>query len=126
MAFFAPLIAFAQGTSNFVPLANYDGSQPLKSAFESSSLSSYFSAMFKISLSVGAILAVMMLVYGGYLYMGSDMWATKQRAKQVITDAIIGLLLLVFVYLILFQINPCILQMNIFQLGESTKNGQCS
>ena len=119
VAVFLPLVTLAQSTqSQFVPLANYQGSRQFQSAFRATSLSQYLNALFQISLSVGAILAVVMIVYGGYLYMGSDMWANKQKAKQVITDAIIGLLLLLAIYLILFQIDRNILSLKITSLGN--------
>lgn len=59
-------------------------------------------------------MAVLRIAYGGYLYMGSaDMWGNKQQAKETIGDAIIGLLLLFAVYLILNQINPNLLNLNV-------------
>jgi hypothetical protein len=121
-----PRLVFAQGNNGgFVPLADYSGSR-LQQSFGSPDLSSYLNSLFQLSLSVGAILAVVMLVYGGYLYMGSDMWATKQRAKQVITDAVIGLLVLLGIYLILYQINPCILSLHIGGgLNIGTSNSAC-
>lgn len=104
------------GTTSFVPLACYSGSPLLTSALNSGSLPDYINTVFKIVLSVGAILAVLRIAYGGYLYMGSaDMWGNKQHAKEIIGDAIIGLLLLFAIYLILDQINPCLLNLNVLQ-----------
>jgi hypothetical protein len=60
------------------------------------------------------MLAVLRIAYGGYIYMGSaDMWGNKQQAKEIIGDAIIGLLLLFAIYLILYQINPNLLNLNV-------------
>lgn len=113
--------------AQIVPLANYENSS-LKPMFGANDLSQYLNALFQFSLSIGAILAVIMIVYGGYLYMGSDMWATKQKAKQKITDAVIGLLLLLGIYLILYQINPCILSLQIggWNIGGSSGVSGCS
>ena len=88
-------------------------------------LSSMLSAAFSMALSVGAILAVLRIAYAGYLYMGqADMWSTKGHAKEVFTNAIIGLLLLFGVWLILNQINPDILQLNVFRnLGAGSTGG---
>jgi hypothetical protein len=59
-------------------------------------------------------MAVLRIAYGGYLYMGSaDMWGNKQQAKEAIGDAIVGLLLLFAIYLILNQINPNLLNLNV-------------
>ena len=73
----------------------------------------FLNALFKASLAVGAILAVLRIVYGGYLYMTTDVWSKLEDAKRVLSDAVIGLLLLLAIWLILNQINPHILDLNI-------------
>lgn len=102
-------------TTGFVPLACYNGSalQNLYSTQGDKPLANFFNKLFAFSLSIGAILAVVMIVYGGYLYMFKDSFASKLNAKEKITNAVIGLLLLLGVYLILYQINPEILNLNI-------------
>ena len=102
------------GAPTFVPLASYKRSPGIDQAFHQTGLASYINNIFKIALSIGAILAVLRIAYGGYLYMGSaDMWGNKQQAKEAIGDAVIGLLLLFAIYLILYQINPNLLNLNI-------------
>jgi hypothetical protein len=87
-------------------------------------LASFFNNAFTLALSAGAILAVLRLAYAGWLYMGAaDMWGSKQKAKDAIFNAILGLLLLIGIYIILFQINPCLLNLNVlqsFQGGSSS------
>ena len=102
-------------SSGFIPLACYSKSPLIQNAFNSTDgLPAYINNVFKIVLSVGAIAAVLRIAYGGYLYMGSaDMWGNKQQAKEAISDAIIGLLLLFAIYLILNQINPNLLNLNV-------------
>ena len=69
--------------------------------------------LFTFGLSVGAMLAVLRIAYAGWLYMGSaDMWSKKGEGIAVFQDAILGLLLLLGVWLILFQINPDILNLD--------------
>jgi len=98
----------------FVTLANYASSSQIAQAYRSKlSLAPLINNTFKIILSVGAMLAVLRIAYGGYMYMGSaDMWGNKQTAKEIVSNALIGLILLFGIYLILFQINPCILNLN--------------
>ncbi len=67
---------------------------------------------FQIAISLGAILAMLRIGFAGYLYMGSDMFTDKTHAKEVFRDAIIGLLLLLAIWLILYQINPDILTLS--------------
>ncbi|HEY4487290.1 MAG TPA: hypothetical protein VI483_00830 [Candidatus Paceibacterota bacterium] len=99
---------------NFVSLACYKGT-PLADVYQSNSLPKFLSALFTVALSVGGIIAVIRLVVAGYHYMGSDMWSSKGKAKEIIQDVVFGLLLLLGTYLILYQINPCILNLDILQ-----------
>ncbi len=88
------------------------------------SLSSFFNSAFTMSISIGAILALFRIVWAGYLYMGSaDMWSSKQHAKDVFRDAIVGLLLLLAIWLILNLINPCILDTTVLDAGQAA--GEC-
>lgn len=105
---------FAQ-TNGFVPLADIGGSAgggKLSQIYSSGSLSGYVNSLFTFALSLGAVLAVLRIAYGGYLYMGSDSWGNKSEARKVIGGAVIGLLLLLSIWLILNQINPHILDLN--------------
>lgn len=100
----------------FVSLSGFQGEQfaPfLTGAFQSGDFASFISALFKAALSVGAILAVLQLAYAGFLYMGGDSWGTKEQAKQRIRSAVSGLILLLAIWLILNQINPNILKLDI-------------
>ena len=101
------------------------GSDPLSALFCGKSLSEMVNGLFQIALQVGAILAMLRIGYAGYLYMGSaDMWSSLQHAKDVFRDAIIGLLLLLAIYLILFQINPCILDLGVLNNGKASPGCQ--
>jgi len=113
LALAAPLIASAQGT--FVPLANSGIPPKLQAAYNSKGLGDYINQLFLIALSVGAMLAVLRLVYAGYIYMvsGIDSAASTGKAKTIIGNVVFGLFLLLGIYLILYQINPDILKLNI-------------
>lgn len=79
-------------------------------------MSAYFNALFTLAISAGAIAAVLRLAYAGYMYMGAaDMWGNKQKAKEIMGNAIVGLLLLLSIWLILRQINPDILSLKVLQ-----------
>jgi len=76
--------------------------------------------IFQLAIALGGVLAMLRIGYAGWLYMGrEDMWSTKQKAKETFRDAIIGLLILLAIWLILHQINPCILQLSILQDNSS-------
>ena len=94
--------------NNGVDLAPY-----MTKAFESTSLAPFVNAIFKASLAIGAMLAVLQLARAGFLYMGSDMWSKKEQAKHLMSDALFGLLLLLAIWLILNQINPQLLNLDV-------------
>jgi|SRR3989344_1839663 len=112
-----PLVARAQA---FAPLVD-TGANKLQGLYsDSASLTSYVSGMFKVALSVGAILAVLRIAWAGYQYMASDTsWGSKSRAKETLGDIVLGLVLLIGVALILYQINPEILNVDTFLSGFS-------
>lgn len=121
-------LMFQAGT--FVPLTgglsanNQNLAGPLSNFLTTNgSLAGFLNAAFTMTLSLGAILAVLQLARAGWLYMGAaDMWGSKQKAKEIISDAIIGLLLLIGIYIILYQINPNLLNLNVLQEFSSSSS----
>jgi len=113
--------AHAEG---FVPLAPTPSNSKLGQLYQSSTdLGGFLSILFMTALSVGAIIAVLRLAYAGYQYMTTDAWGDKLHAKQIIGDVVLGLLLLLGVWLILKQINPQILQLDVLKsIGPGTIN----
>lgn len=102
--------------SGFKPLADSQNAPMLAGFYQSQDLPGLINAVFKLALSVGAILAVLRLAYAGFLYMGAaDMWGEKAQAKEIIRNAIVGLLLLMSIYIILYQINPDIVSLNVLK-----------
>ena len=67
----------------------------------------YISAIYKWSLTAIAIVAVIMIMIGGLMWMLAGGNETRiSQAKKRMQDAVIGLLLLVFLHTILSLINP--------------------
>lgn len=106
----------------FVPLAPTPANSKLGVLYGSSNLADFLSKLFAAALSIGAILAVLRLGYAGYVYMTSDAWNSKHHAKEVIGDVVLGLLLLLSVYLILWQINPDILRLDFLRNINQTQS----
>ncbi len=101
-------------TTEFVPLECYPSGSKLAGLFSTSgSLTGYLNTIFKAAISIGAILAVIRLAYAGYIYMGGDMWGNKERAKEIIRNVFLGILLLLSIFIILFQINPNLLNLTV-------------
>ncbi|MBI5457616.1 hypothetical protein HY971_02740 [Candidatus Kaiserbacteria bacterium] len=108
--YFVLMPTIVHAASDFVPLAQTPGGSKLGQLYSSQDFSGFINGLFKFAIAIGAIAAVLRLVYAGYLYMGqSDMWSHKGEAKTIIADVTLGLLLLLSIYLILYQINPDIL-----------------
>ena len=103
----------------FIALSGLEGpnfSTFLTKAFsEGSTMTTAVNALFKATIAVGAMLAVLQLARAGFMYMGGESWGTKETAKQIMRQAVMGLLILISVWIILNQINPNLLDLNVFQ-----------
>ena len=94
----------------------------LQSLMTSNDLASFFNAFFKTAIVGGAMLAVQRLGYAGFMYMTTESFGNKGKAKGIIQEAVIGLMLLLSIWIILFQINPNILNLDILQ-GVRSSSG---
>ena len=109
-----PSIAFAQtgqagGTTAFQPLV-----ENVPQIGTATNLNELLNGLFILTIGGGAILAVVMIAFGGIQYMGSDSFSTKSAAKERMLNALIGLALILMSVLILGTINPAILTLNPF------------
>lgn len=94
------------GNLDYIPLeplpgVNYD---------TEASFGSLLQGIFRILIGLGGLVAVLMLVLGGVAYMTSEAVDKTQRARERITAALWGLLLLISSVLILTTINPQLLR----------------
>ncbi len=80
--------------------------------------------IFRLLISLGALIAVVTLVVGGIAYMVSEAIDKKQEAKNRMKASIYGLLLLAGSYLILNTINPDLLRINLNPGTISDPNAQ--
>ncbi len=77
-------------------------------------LAQYIGGIYTYALGISTIIAIIMVVYGGFLYliepvkeqMGIGSSKTTVTGKEIIKDAVMGLLVLYGAYFILWQINP--------------------
>ncbi|MEX0930389.1 MAG: pilin [Candidatus Paceibacterota bacterium] len=103
------LDVFAQ--DDFTPLAPLPG---IGEGEGGVGLSTYFTQMFILLLSLTTVFAVLMIVIGGLQYMTAGDSAGKvSAAKETIQNAIFGLFLAIGAWLILYTINPAILALNL-------------
>ena len=108
--FLLPSLTFA--------LTNYDVLQPIMGmpdqlAIGPTGLSDYLNTLVKVGVSLASGLAVIMIVYGGIQYTLTESVFSKEGAKKTIGNALLGLLLALTAYLILYTLNPDILSLKI-------------
>jgi hypothetical protein len=73
----------------------------------------YINIMIKIVIGLAAVLAVVMIVMGGMEYMTSELISSKESGKSKMTNAILGLIIALGAYALLYTINPDILRTKI-------------
>lgn len=71
-----------------------------------SNLANFLGQMFKFGIALAVALAVIMCIWGGIEYMTTDSWQKKSGGQKKINDSLKGLALALSSYLILYLINP--------------------
>jgi len=88
------------------PLPGFDGIYQVAS---NCPLGEYLRIMFNLLMGIAAVLAMIMIVAGGIEYMASELPSAKGDGMSKVKNAILGLLLALGAYLILYEINPNLL-----------------
>lgn len=109
-----PLVVLGQEGVRYTPLA------PIPGVTEGTTLTSLIQRIVPIAISIGAILAVLMLVIGGFQWMMSEAVGQKQAGRERVGNAIIGLLILLASVLILNTINPQLTNIGLALPGVNT------
>lgn len=73
----------------------------------------YIEGVFKLIIAIAGGLAVVMIIFGGIKYMSTDAIGGKSEARGTIENAIWGLLLVIGAWLILFTINPKLVEFDL-------------
>ena len=73
----------------------------------------YIKGVFTLIIAVAGGLAVVRIIFGGIQYMSTDAFEGKSEAKTVIENAIWGPLLAISAWLILFTINPDLIEFDL-------------
>ena len=110
MLSFAAMVTFVgvgfAGAQVYTPLVNIPGLPPNTAV----DLSMYVVGLYDFLLSVVGIVAVLMLIIGGMRYITSaGNQAAVSDAKDIITNALAGLLLAILSWVIVAEINPDVL-----------------
>jgi len=78
------------------------------------SFGSYINALYALSISIGALMAVIKIIIAGVRYMLSDIVTSKSEAISDIRGAVLGLLIVISAVVVLQEINPQLVETNIF------------
>ena len=92
-----------------------------------SDLPGYVSAIYKVALVIVTLSAVLMLTIGGFMYLTSaGNTASMGSAKGIIYDSLIGLVIALSAWLILYVINPDLVQTSLGTLTPITATSDTS
>ena len=103
-------------SSNYTLLAPLPCVDPAKNCdtiATQTTLSDYLPGAFNLAIGIGAVLAFIMITYGGFLYATSDAITGKSEGREKIENAIWGLILVIGAWAILYTINPKILDFSL-------------
>jgi hypothetical protein len=97
----------------------------LKSVPQENALGKYIPYIFNMAVGLSAVAAVVMIVFGGFQYITTDALQGKQQGRERILNAVKGLVLVITAYLILYTINPGLLEIDL-TIDQATVSGPSS
>lgn len=80
-------------------------------------LAQYIMGIYRFAIGAAAILASIMVVYGGFRYLLGSTLGDVKEGKEVIQNAVIGLIVLLCSYVILQSINPDLVTLRALRLN---------
>src|ERR1022692_4371761 len=114
-----PFLALAQSVP---PTTGYNMIAPLPGLSTGVTLGDYLTGIFKLTIGLAGVLAVVMLVVCGIQLMMSGSVSGKGEAKKCIWNAIFGVLIAIGAWLLLNTINPNLVGTSLI-IGASTPPG---
>lgn len=79
-------------------------------------LAQYINAIYRYGVTIVLIVAIVMVVYGGFRYLVGASLGDIQAGKKIIQDALIGMLVVLGAYMILNTVNPATLNLTVLRL----------
>ena len=81
----------------------------------------YIEVLYTLAITIAAILAVLKLIWAGVQYMLSEVVTSKQKAKQDIQGALLGLVIILVAVTLLNTINPNLTNLNFLRNATPTQ-----
>ncbi len=95
----------------------------LQRADDTTDIQTYLPNAFRLTITIAAIMAFVMITFGGIMYATSDAISNRSQGREYVTNAIYGLLLVICAWVILNTINPKILDFSL-DVDEIVTNTQ--
>lgn len=106
---------------NYKPLVTIPG---VTEAEKPVDLGSYLQGLYQLFYAVAAVTAIVLIIVGGFQYMSTDAIFDKKEGKDRIRRAVLGFLMVLSSWLILYTINPELAKFEInFALDDNTPPG---
>ena len=93
----------------YKPLAPLPGFEEEFDSSQECAFGAYLNIVFRLVIGISAVLAMVMIVYGGIEYMSGSVISQKENGKETITNAIFGLAIALGSWLLLNTLNPQLL-----------------
>jgi hypothetical protein len=105
-------------------LAAYQLHEKIPGQENITTLQGYLEGLYKFGIAIVAILAVVMVAVGAFMYIVSSAGnvAKMANAKEIITNALVGLVMALLAWLILFVINPDLIGSGLNMQGPEYNN----
>lgn len=104
----------SNSSTGFVPLAPIPGlDDNLGGSASASNLAGFLNNLYKYLIGLAAILAVIMIIWGGIEYATQDSISSKSNSRHRIEQALLGLVLVLAPALVFTIINPSILNLSL-------------
>jgi hypothetical protein len=116
LIFIFTLCLGAAGTAHALDYAPLEPLPGLESA-QNINFAQFVGAIFRLLIIAGALLAVGTLVYAGISYILSEAFETKGEARKRMIAAFYGLAILLGAWLMLYTINPTLLNFDLSSIG---------
>lgn len=109
---------------------------PIGGVSQVQGLPEYINVAYRYMVTVVLVVAIVMVVYGGFRYLVGASLGDIQAGKKIIQDAIVGMLIVLAAYTILSTINPATtilsftppepIECRDLALSEEVKNARCA
>ncbi len=108
-----PLVLAADG--------NIELSVPIGGTRSVTGLPDYIARAYRYGISIVVVIATIMVVYGGFLYLISPVAGTISKGKEIIKDALAGMVIALGAFLILNTVNPALVQLKMPTLPKISR-----